>query len=50
MQSYRIEGGKLADLLVLPEDILTCDAKHLERMAVDITMVGGRIVHQRPGS
>ena len=45
-----IEPGKLADLVVLPEDILTCEPKHLERMAVDITMVDGRIVHRRPGS
>jgi predicted amidohydrolase YtcJ len=45
-----IEPGKLADLVVLPEDILTCEPKHLERMAVDITMVDGKIVHRRPGS
>jgi predicted amidohydrolase YtcJ len=45
-----IEPGKLADLVVLPEDILTCEAKHLEQMQVDITMVDGKIVYQRPGS
>jgi predicted amidohydrolase YtcJ len=45
-----IEPGKLADLVVLPEDILTCDAKHIEQMQVDITMVGGRVVYRRPGS
>jgi predicted amidohydrolase YtcJ len=45
-----IETGKLADLVVLPEDILTCGAKHIEQMQVDITMVGGRVVYRRPGS
>jgi hypothetical protein len=45
-----IEPGKLADLVVLPEDILTCDAKHIEQMQVEITMVGGRVVYRRPGS
>jgi hypothetical protein len=43
-----IEPGKLADLVVLPEDILTCPAKNIEQMAVTMTMVGGTIVYQRP--
>jgi predicted amidohydrolase YtcJ len=41
-----IEPGKLADLVVLPEDILTCPEKHIETMNVAMTMVGGRIVYQ----
>jgi predicted amidohydrolase YtcJ len=41
-----IEPGKLADLVVLPEDILTCPDKHIEQMHVSMTMVGGRIVYQ----
>ena len=45
-----IEPGKFADLVVLPEDILTCDAKHIERMQVDLTIVAGKVVYQRPGS
>jgi predicted amidohydrolase YtcJ len=45
-----IEPGKLADLVVLPEDILTCPEKHLERMQVELTMVGGRIVYRRPST
>jgi predicted amidohydrolase YtcJ len=45
-----IEPGKLADLVVLPEDLLTCEAKHLEQMQVDFTMVDGKIVYRRPGS
>jgi predicted amidohydrolase YtcJ len=43
-----IEPGKLADLVVLPEDILSCPAKNIEKMTVAMTMVGGRIVFQRP--
>jgi predicted amidohydrolase YtcJ len=40
-----IEVGKLADLVVLPEDILTCPWKNIETMRVVMTMVGGRIVY-----
>jgi hypothetical protein len=43
-----IEPGKLADLVVLPEDILTCPEKNIERMQVSMTMVGGTIVYRRP--
>jgi len=39
-----IEAGKLADLVVLPEDFLTCPEKDLEQMRVAMTMVGGKIV------
>ena len=43
-----IEPGKLADLVVLPEDILTCVEKHIEAMRVSMTMVGGTPVYRRP--
>src|SRR5438552_11513666 len=43
-----IEVGKLADLVVLPEDILACPDRDIERMSVLMTMVGGRVVYQRP--
>jgi len=43
-----IEPGKLADLVVLPEDILTCAEKHIEQMQVTMTMVGGTVVYRRP--
>ena len=43
-----IEPGKLADLVVLPEDILTCAEKHIEQMQVSMTMVGGTVVYRRP--
>ena len=45
-----IEAGKLADLVVLPEDIMTCPDKRIEQMQVVMTMVGGKIVHGRPPS
>ena len=40
-----IEPGKLADAVVLPEDILTCPDKHIEQMHVSMTIVGGKIVY-----
>jgi predicted amidohydrolase YtcJ len=42
-----IEPGKLADLVVLPEDILTCPEKHIEQMSVSMTMVDGKVVFSR---
>jgi predicted amidohydrolase YtcJ len=42
-----IESGKLADLLVLTEDILTCPEKSIENMGVAMTVAGGRIVFTR---
>ena len=45
-----IEAGKLADLVVLSDDIMTCPEKRIEQMHVDMTVVGGRVVYQRPNS
>jgi hypothetical protein len=45
-----IEAGKLADLVVLSDDIMTCPEKRIEQMQVEMTMVGGRVVYERPGS
>jgi predicted amidohydrolase YtcJ len=42
-----IEPGKLADLVVLPEDILSCLDKRIEQMQVDLTLVGGKVVYRR---
>src|SRR4029078_5295510 len=41
-----IESGKLADLVVLPADILSCPEKEIEKMRVAMTMVGGRVVYE----
>jgi predicted amidohydrolase YtcJ len=43
-----IEPGKLADLLVLPEDILSCPPRHIEQMTVVMTMVGGKLMFRKP--
>ena len=43
-----IEPGKLADLVVLSENILEVPDKAIERMSVRLTMVGGKVVHRRP--
>jgi predicted amidohydrolase YtcJ len=43
-----IEPGKLADLVVLPEDIMSCPDKHIEQLKVSMTMVGGTVVYRRP--
>lgn len=44
-----IEVGKLADLVMLPEDLMTVEAKTIEQMPVLMTIVGGRIVYQQDG-
>lgn len=41
-----LKAGKLADLIVLPKNILTCDPKDLISMQVLYTIVGGQIRHQ----
>jgi predicted amidohydrolase YtcJ len=43
-----IEAGKLADLVVLSENILTCPETRIRDAEVLMTMVGGAIVHQAP--
>jgi predicted amidohydrolase YtcJ len=42
-----IEPGKFADLVVLPEDIMTMPEKRIETMEVLLTMVGGKVVYQQ---
>jgi predicted amidohydrolase YtcJ len=42
-----IEPGKVADLVVLPEDLLTIAPEKLLTMKVDMTIVGGKILHER---
>ena len=45
-----IEVGKLADLVVLSDDIMTCAEKRIEQMRVEMTIVGGKVVFERPAS
>jgi predicted amidohydrolase YtcJ len=40
-----LEPGKLADLIVVSDDPLTCPEPRLRDARVLLTMVGGRIVH-----
>jgi predicted amidohydrolase YtcJ len=42
-----ISIGKLADLVVLSRDILTIDPTDIDKVEVDMTVVGGKIVYQR---
>jgi predicted amidohydrolase YtcJ len=42
-----IEPGKLADLVVLSDDILTCQVDRVKDIQVQMTMVGGNIVYHR---
>jgi len=42
-----IEPGKLADLVVLSDDILTCPVERIKDIKASMTMVGGEIVYQR---
>ena len=41
-----IEPGKLADLVVLSEDILDCSPERIRDMEVAMTILGGKIVYQ----
>ncbi|HXJ84509.1 MAG TPA: amidohydrolase family protein [Candidatus Methylomirabilis sp.] len=43
-----LEVGKDADLVVLGGNPLTCREDEIKDLAVDLTMVEGRIVHERP--
>jgi predicted amidohydrolase YtcJ len=43
-----IERGKLADLVILPADILTIPEKQIEALKPVATMVGGRFVYSDP--
>jgi predicted amidohydrolase YtcJ len=43
-----IEPGKLADFVVLAEDLLTVPAKRIEQMKVLTTVVGGKTVFSAP--
>ena len=43
-----IEPGKLADLAVLSENIFLMDEKELGSVRVDLTVVEGEVVYERP--
>ena len=41
----KLEVGKLADLIVLSGDPLSVDVDALPELRVELTVVGGRVVH-----
>ena len=45
-----LEPGKVADLVVLGENPLTCPEDRIKDTPVELTMVGGRVVHEKPGA
>ena len=44
-----IEPGKLADLVVISDDILTCPEESIKDIKALMTIVGGKIFYQDPG-
>ena len=42
-----LEPGKLADVVVLSRDILTCSDEEILEAEVDMTIVGGEVLHER---
>ncbi|MCA9071515.1 MAG: amidohydrolase family protein, partial [Planctomycetaceae bacterium] len=46
-QKGSLAPGKLADLVVLSQDILTVPAKDILNTQVDLTLIGGKVSYQR---
>jgi hypothetical protein len=42
-----LEVGKLADMIVLPEDLLSVAPEKILNMKVDMTIVGGKVLYER---
>jgi predicted amidohydrolase YtcJ len=42
-----IETGRLADLVVLSDNVLVIDPVEIERVRVDLTIVNGNVVYER---
>jgi hypothetical protein len=42
-----LEIGKVADMIVLPEDLLTVSPDKVLKMKVDMTIVGGKVLYER---
>jgi hypothetical protein len=42
-----IEAGKLADMVVLGEDILTCEEEKIKEIPIEMTLIGGKVEYQR---
>jgi predicted amidohydrolase YtcJ len=42
-----LEVGKLADMIVLPQDLLSVSPEKVLNMKVDMTIVGGKVLYER---
>jgi len=42
-----LEPGKLADMIVLSDDLLTIDPERILDIVIEKTIVGGRVVFER---
>lgn len=42
-----LEPGKLADMIVLAEDLLTIDPERIKDVQIDVTILGGKVVYGR---
>ena len=42
-----LEPGKLADMIVLPEDLLNISPDKILNLKVDVTIVGGKVLYER---
>ena len=42
-----LEPGKVADLAVLDQDLLTIDPERIMETRVDLTILGGQVVYER---
>jgi predicted amidohydrolase YtcJ len=43
-----IEVGKLGDLTILSDDLLTIEAERIKDIVPEATVVGGRVIYERP--
>ena len=41
-------AGKLGDVVVLSKDLIKCPADEIKNAKVEMTIVGGKIVYQKP--
>ena len=44
-----IEPGKLADLVVISKDLLTCPEPEIKQIEALLTVVGGKVTYRKPG-
>jgi len=42
-----LEPGKLADLIIVSQNVFEIDPHHLVDTKVELTMVGGRVVYEQ---